>query len=84
MGAKQLPPLPDPEGIRWGADGSANESGDYTEEQMLAYGRLCVGSSGVAELLAQLQHVVQWHDQICQDDVERYRAAIAKATGASK
>jgi hypothetical protein len=33
------------------------------------------------DLLAQLQHAVRWFDQLTAADVERYRAAIARATG---
>jgi len=32
------------------------------------------------ELLADLQHVVRWFDQLTPDDIARYRATIAKAT----
>lgn len=35
------------------------------------------------DLLKQLQHVVRFFDQINPADVERYRAAIAKATGSA-
>lgn len=33
------------------------------------------------ELLEQLQHAVRWFDQLKPEDIERYRAVIAKATG---
>jgi hypothetical protein len=38
--------------------------------------------AAATDLLRELQHAVHWFDQITQDDVARYKAAIAKATGA--
>jgi hypothetical protein len=33
------------------------------------------------DLLRELQHAVHWFDQLTPEDVARYRAVIAKATG---
>jgi hypothetical protein len=35
------------------------------------------------ELLDNLQHAVRFFDQLTKDDVDRYRAAISRATGES-
>jgi len=35
------------------------------------------------DLLKQLQHVVRFFDQLNQSDIDRYSAAIAKATGSA-
>lgn len=37
----------------------------------------------IRELLAALQHVVRWFDQLKPEDVARYRVAIAKVTGSA-
>lgn len=34
------------------------------------------------DLLAALEHAVHWHDQLSKQDVDRMRAAIARARGA--
>lgn len=39
-------------------------------------------AAGVAELIRELKHAAHWFDQLTPADAERYRAAIAKATGA--
>jgi hypothetical protein len=52
------------------------EDGEY--ETDLANARLIAAAP---DLLRELQHAVRWFDQIKPDDVARYRAAIAKATG---
>lgn len=35
------------------------------------------------DVLAALQHAVHWFDQLKPEDITRYRAAIAKATGST-
>ena len=37
----------------------------------------------IAEMLAELQHVVRWFDQITPVDIKRYSALIAKVTGSA-